>query len=636
MADEVYADLLDSLSPLSARGLDPDEAAADRAGTMAKLLGPTDSPKANWYDPPAEEAQNNPPPRPGISQNGNPLPPGLQVRQPGVPTPDSPPIGSGAPSASSTDGTLFGSPNELQPKAAVPTGATPGGVSPSGSPKPADMTGASAASTALGQSYGRKLLQPADGGQVTAAPDDPTTASPSWADLQRRNVMSGLTNLDKSDQNLQTMQAQPDLATATAPLEQQRVNAQTRQVELQNPYDSNGKLLPEYKPSFGQRLMRGVAGFARGGVIGAVDPAIAGVGDYGAPNKELAIDQTQAAGRVAGADQQLKNASDNWKAASDRAKAQAVEQRANATSRGQLSTEITNQEKVPIDQQNADSETAKAYNESPQGKAEGEKELNATVLSDRMAQINDPKNPISKTSAADKAYFAGTGKMPDPDRYHAPVEQLLFERAQKAWASDPQNKGKTATLDDIQKMVQATKGTDPEARTRDANTEKEYMAAQKDLGSQFAGAQTQSEALKTAQDELASGAVGQAIGTVKTMVGLAGGKGTGVRITQAELNAIAKARGIEGSFEGYINGLEGKGSLSAQQLSELQGLLGDVDAKVQEKMKLQDSYLDKLSAAKSVDDIRNVQSQYRKEFTGGGSSRTANTFNWGDHPTVNP
>lgn len=157
-------------------------------------------------------------------------------------------------------------------------------------------------------------------------------------------------------------------------------------------------------------------------------------------------------------------------------------------------------------------------------------------------------------------------------------------------------------------------------RSQDAQTQREYTAAAKDLGSQFSTAQTQADTLATARQEINSGATGQAAGTIKTLVALAGGKGTGVRITQAELNAIAHARGIQGDFEGAINRLQGKGSLSPEQVRQMDALLGDVENKIREKMGLQDQYLDRLSSAGSPQEIRQIQSEYRKELLGAGKS----------------
>jgi len=282
MADDGnIADILDALSPVKG---DVDEAATDRAGTMAKLLGPAPEPK--WY-----EAQNNVPPPP-TSQNGNPLPPGLNSRQ-------------------------------APPQEAPQTPAVPAGVTPSGSP---------------------------------SKPDPSTLATSNTGTI---NLMQN--DYARASQDVQNEAAQPDEATVTAPLERQRVTAQQRQVELQNPYDpKTGKMLDEYKPSFGQRFMRGVAGLARGGVLGAVDPSIAGVGNYGAPNKQYGIDQTQAAGRVAGADQQLKLAQDNWKAQNERLKQIATDRRALATTGKDVTGAAVAQQGVPIDQQKADADTKRA------------------------------------------------------------------------------------------------------------------------------------------------------------------------------------------------------------------------------------------------------------------------------------
>lgn len=157
-------------------------------------------------------------------------------------------------------------------------------------------------------------------------------------------------------------------------------------------------------------------------------------------------------------------------------------------------------------------------------------------------------------------------------------------------------------------------------KTRDAATEKEFMAAQTDLGKQFETGQKQDDTLAQAQKEINSGAVGQAVGTIKTLVGLAGGQGTGVRITQPELNGLANARGLGGDFEGYFNGLAGQGNLSDKQKADMTALLGDVANTIKGKMALQDQYLDKLNTATSPAEVRAVQSEYRKALLNGGST----------------
>lgn len=287
MADDgTLADLLPALSPLTAAGLDPDEARLDRAGTMEKLLGP--APEPAWY----EQAQNDAPPQ--LSPNGNKLPQGLGSRQAQQDAP-------AAPVAPTT-----------------PTGATPGGVTPTGNPKPDLATSNAATIGQMQQDYTR------------------------------------------SSQDVQNEAAQPDEDTVLAPLERQRVSAQARQVELQNPYDpKTGKMLDEYKPNFGTRMMRLAGAVYKGGVLGAADPAAAGATPYGAPNKQLAIDQAQAAGRVAGADQQLQVKKQAWEDQSKRMQQIVKDRQALATTGKDVTGASTQQQQVPIDQQKADTESQK-------------------------------------------------------------------------------------------------------------------------------------------------------------------------------------------------------------------------------------------------------------------------------------
>lgn len=201
-------------------------------------------------------------------------------------------------------------------------------------------------------------------------------------------------------------------------------------------------------------------------------------------------------------------------------------------------------------------------------------------------------------------------------QYHLPMNQfragMSHDQASELTTSMNSVVGRNQGQQHI--IIEGNRAANAGDKTRDANTEKAYNAAFKDLNSQFSAAQTQAETLATAQEELNSGAVGQAAGTIKTLVGLAGGKGSGVRITQAELNAIAHARGVAGDFEGWINRVSGQGHLSGEQLSQMNSILSDIQGKLRQKMGLQDQYMDKLASANSEQEIRQIQSQYRKEF----------------------
>jgi hypothetical protein len=208
------------------------------------------------------------------------------------------------------------------------------------------------------------------------------------------------------------------------------------------------------------------------------------------------------------------------------------------------------------------------------------------------------------------------------DKYHLPKGQFRagMSGADAAALASAMNQVVGRDQGGTKITIQQQTADNAGAKSRDAATEKEYTAASKDLGSQFSTAQTQAETLAQASQELQSGAVGQAVGTIKTLVGLAGGKGTGVRITQAELNALAQARGLGGDFEGYINKLSGKGALSTEQKAGMVQLLGDVENTIRGKMAKQDQYLDKLASARSTQEIRQIQSDYRKDLLGSGKS----------------
>lgn len=376
--DQVYADLLDALSPLTAAGIDPDEARMDRAGTMAKLM-PDDDAQPSWADKarqdyedqqqqaaPAAAPQDDgtPAPAPQLSPNGNPLPPGLNSRQP-------------------------------QPTPAVPASVTPTG----------------------------------------------DASTPSLADRNSRSIDIMETNLERASNDVQNEAAQPDLATQTKTLEQMRANAQARQVADENPYDpKTGKMRAEYKPSFGQRLVRGVEGFAGGGVIGLLDPQVGGAKPYGAPNKQFGIDQQQDAGRVAGADQQLANAAANYKATSERLAKVASDRRAVATTGKDVTGASIAQQDIPIKQETAD-------NASPDAAAQKLKDAYTQRVADADAQgLKGPQ----------RTFAIINGKIPDPKQSTA--EEIALGQATAAWHHD--NPNKQPGLNDVRDIASAARGSE--------------------------------------------------------------------------------------------------------------------------------------------------------------------------------
>lgn len=100
-----------------------------------------------------------------------------------------------------------------------------------------------------------------------------------------------------------------------------------------------GKILPQFAPSMGQRILRGVRGAAiglltggiPGAAVGAIEPQdIAGGTAYGAPNKLYERTEQARQADLGNLQGQRQSALDAWKQAVDARKAQASEFRANA------------------------------------------------------------------------------------------------------------------------------------------------------------------------------------------------------------------------------------------------------------------------------------------------------------------
>jgi hypothetical protein len=474
--DSVYADLLDSLSPLTTAGIDPDQARMDRAGTMAKLTN--SGVAAPWWEQPQQGQQ-------GPTQMASATPP-------------------------------------PQPS------AVPAGVTPSGKPSLADNN---AGTIGLMQS-----------------------------------------DYAKASKDVDAEANQPDLATTTAPLQTQR----TKDATAINAYDpQTGKVLDKYKPSFGQRLMRGVEGFAGGGILGAIDPKLGGAEAYGAPSQQYGRDVQQQQGRVASDDQQLKNAADNWKATSDRLKQIANERRALATAGKDVTGASNQQQQIPIDKEKADTGQEEAYNNSPEGKAEAAKQLSAETLTSRAAQADQ-----MKLAGTNRVLFMANGKIPDPRQ--ATAEEIAQAQATKVFTLE--NGHPPQTLADYTKIRQAAKGEAggatmmvpdgkggfnativrpgdnvPAGTTTAAGmaaagkgADKEAKAAKQVVDD----AETAHELAREAENGNAPADVDLALQFFKTMKGTSG---AGIRFTQTENNLIMGARNSAGDLLAVAQKVIGSG-----------------------------------------------------------------------------
>jgi hypothetical protein len=151
-----------------------------------------------------------------------------------------------------------------------------------------------------------------------------------------------------------------DLASSTGPDTTALEAARTKNAMPTPLYGPDGKMLPQYEPSLGRRIWRGVEGglegLATGGIhgalLGAVNPAtMPGDQPYGAPNKAYQTAEATREANLASEDQQIKEAQDKFKAMTDARKSAAAEARQGVTSYADIGKNVAELEKNQLTQQ---------------------------------------------------------------------------------------------------------------------------------------------------------------------------------------------------------------------------------------------------------------------------------------------
>lgn len=125
-------------------------------------------------------------------------------------------------------------------------------------------------------------------------------------------------------------------------------------------------------------------------------------------------------------------------------------------------------------------------------------------------------------------------------------------------------------------------------------------------------AETRLSKIQEAKALINSPVIGQNLGTIALIPSLAGGQGSGVRVTQAELNSILANRGIKDTLQGYINSFTGKGKWTTQDLTQINGILDDISAKLAKKRDISSQALDEINGAGSREEAVAADKKNRK------------------------
>jgi hypothetical protein len=196
--------------------------------------------------------------------------------------------------------------------------------------------------------------------------------------------------------------------------------------------------------------------------------------------------------------------------------------------------------------------------------------------------------------------------------HNLPPDQ--FKAGMLRGSADELEKAINASAGVQQKGVQLTINQNKADTAADNSDNKQTVAQQNKLDTYYRkelqATNTQGSNAQLAYQELGNGAVGDALGTIKSLSALAGG--SGVRITQAELNSIAHARGVQGDFDSFLGKLTGQATLGNDQRQQLQGILQDVINKVKLKQSMTNDGLDAIHNAPDKDTLNTIDSQLRR------------------------
>lgn len=245
---------------------------------------------------------------------------------------------------------------------------------------------------------------------------------------------------------------------------------------------------------------------------------------------------------------------------------------------------------------------------------------NASEIKKRDADAAAIAEAKQKKMAAFQLWREANGK---PDN---PVSMIEFDRFV---ARDPEA-GKSAAQKEFEyAKTQGFKGDFQAYQNVEANRHRPVVAGggvPTSIANRYARpfdeaakeARTGLEKVDEATALLNSGAVGQAAGTIKFLSSLVSGSGSGVRITNNELDSIAHARGVKDSWNAFWNNVEGKGKLSDTQVNEMRLILSDLRGKIAEKQSMANDALDEINGATTKEAAAAAESKHRRKMQGSG------------------
>jgi len=150
--------------------------------------------------------------------------------------------------------------------------------------------------------------------------------------------------------------------------------------------------------------------------------------------------------------------------------------------------------------------------------------------------------------------------------------------------------------------------------TGDASLDREATRLMKPYTTMTTQGAAKLDKIDEAKSLILGNAEAQALGKPETMVALVSGQGSGVRVTQSELNAILQARGFKGNIEAFQRQFKGEGDLTPTQQKQIAGILDDAKARLQTKLQIANDTQDAINAATSREQVIQAEKQGRKNL----------------------
>ena len=186
-----------------------------------------------------------------------------------------------------------------------------------------------------------------------------------------------------------------------------------------------------------------------------------------------------------------------------------------------------------------------------------------------------------------------------------PEQQVTAQLAQATLAATQQQRAEQARHDQATESTarfeagtQAQRAAAETSLAQSAQGDKETNTYAKPHLANLAAGQSQMEKITEAQQMLTNGnAVAQASAIPKFMTAIISGQGTGIKITQPELNGIGHARGIPGDVQATISRWSTGQSLTPEQSSQMQGVLSDVAGRIKQKIQISNDTINQIQSA---------------------------------------